>query len=82
MSKYQFFMGRFVITLCCIIIGIPIGIVVATLFFFRVLISFPFNMYKTAVDKWERRVQIEQADLWTRHLARMEEQSRKNINNN
>ena len=33
-------------------------------------------MYKLAVDKWERRVQIEQADIWTRHLERM------NQNNN
>ena len=28
-------------------------------------------MYKLAVDKWERRIQIEQADIWTRHLAKM-----------
>tara|TARA_Y100001938_G_scaffold133141_1_gene192202 strand:+ start:1135 stop:1365 length:231 start_codon:yes stop_codon:yes gene_type:complete len=76
-------MGRLVIALCCIIIGIPLGVLMATLFFLRVLISFPFNMYATAVDKWERRVQIEQADIWTRHVARMEEESsRININNN
>ena len=82
MSKYQYFMGRLVIGLCSIIIGIPLGVLMATLFFLRVLISFPFNMYATAVDKWERRVQVEQADIWTRHLARMEQESRTNINNN
>ena len=82
MSKYQYFMGRLVIALCCIIIGIPLGVLMATLFFLRVLIFFPFNMYTTAVDKWERRVKIEQADIWTRHVARMEQESRNNINNN
>lgn len=30
-------------------------------------------MYNLAVDKWQRRVQIEQADIWTRHLARMKQ---------
>ena len=78
MSKYQFFMGRLVIALCCIIIGIPIGILLACLYFIRILISFPFQMYTTAVDKWERRVQIEQADIWTRHVARMQEKQDQN----
>ena len=82
MSKYQYFMGRFVIALCCIIGGIPIGFMVACLWFVRVFLSFPIEMYVSAVDKWERRVQIEQADIWTRHVARMEEKSRTNINNN
>ena len=82
MSKYQFFMGRFVIALCAILIGIPLGIIFASLYFIRVMINFPFQMYTMAVDKWERRVQIEQADIWTRHVARMEQESRTNINNN
>ena len=78
MSKYQFFMGRFIIALCAIIIGIPVGIILASLYFIRVLINFPFQMYITAVDKWERRVQIEQADIWTRHIARMQEKQDRN----
>ena len=82
MSKYQFFMGRFVIALCAILIGIPLGIIFASLYFIRVTINFPFQMYTMAVDKWERRVQIEQADIWTRHVARMEQESRTNTNNN
>ena len=82
MSKYQYFMGRLVIAFFSIIIGIPVGIILASLYFIRVLINFPFQMYITAVDKWERRVQVEQADIWTRHVARMEEKSRTNLNNN
>tara|TARA_Y100001938_G_C7817683_1_gene295043 strand:- start:235 stop:471 length:237 start_codon:yes stop_codon:yes gene_type:complete len=75
MSKYQFFMGRFIIALCAIIIGIPLGILFATVNFFRALILFPLQMYTIAVDKWERRVQIEQADIWTRHVDRMKEKA-------
>ena len=71
-------MGRFIIALCAIIIGIPVGIILASLYFIRVLINFPFQMYITAVDKWERRVQIEQADIWTRHIARMQEKQDQN----
>tara|TARA_Y100000004_G_scaffold96974_1_gene108493 strand:+ start:233 stop:481 length:249 start_codon:yes stop_codon:yes gene_type:complete len=82
MSKYQYFMGRLVIGLCSIIIGIPVGIFLALIYFVRISLSFPFQMYARAVDKWERKVQIEQADIWTRHVARMEQESRTNINNN
>ena len=71
-------MGRFIIALCAIIIGIPVGIILASLYFIRVLINFPFQMYITAVDKWERRVQLEQADIWTRHVARMKEKQDQN----
>jgi len=82
MSKYQYFMGRLVIGLCCVIIGIPVGILLGLIYFVRMSIAFPFQMFETSVDKWERRVQIEQADIWTRHVARMEQESRTNINNN
>ena len=75
-------MGRLVIAFFSIIIGIPVGIILASLYFIRVLINFPFQMYITAVDKWERKVQVEQADIWTRHVASMEEKSRTNFNNN
>ena len=82
MNKYQYFMGRFIIALCCIIAGIPLAFIVASIWFLRVLLNFPIEMYVSAVDKWERKVQIEQADIWTRHVARMEEKSRTNLNNN
>lgn len=76
MSKYQYLMGRLIIGFLSIVIGIPMGIILGLLYFLRASIMCPYQMYIMAVDKWERKVQIEQADIWTRHVARMEEKSR------
>jgi|TARA_R100001463_G_scaffold40254_1_gene85577 hypothetical protein len=78
MSKYQYFAGKFIILIASILIGIPLGIVIGLIYFLRTSLTFPVSMYNLAVDKWERRVQIEKADIWTRHLARMERN--KNLN--
>ena len=61
MNKYQYYAGRFFILLATILIGIPIGILVGTIYFLRIVLTYPFNMYGLAVDKWENKVQIEQA---------------------
>ena len=61
-----------------ILIGIPTGIFVGLLYFLRIALSYPFSMYHLAVNKWENRVQVEQADMWTRHIARMEQNKNKN----
>ena len=61
-----------------VIIGIPVGILLGLIYFVRMSIAFPFQMFETSVDKWERRVQIEQADIWTRHVARMQEKQDRN----
>jgi hypothetical protein len=84
MSKYQYFAGRFIIGFLCIVIGIPLGILLGLLYFLRASIMCPYQMYILAVDKWQRKVEIEQADIWTRHIARMEEKSRtrQDIKNN
>jgi len=73
MSKYQYFVGRFIILIASILIGIPLGIVIGLIYFLRTSLTYPVSMYNLAIDKWERRIQIEQADMWTRHIAKMEE---------
>tara|TARA_A200000159_G_scaffold59346_1_gene54920 strand:- start:2554 stop:2790 length:237 start_codon:yes stop_codon:yes gene_type:complete len=73
MSKYQYFAGRFIILIASILIGIPLGIVIGLIYFLRTSLTYPVSMYNLAIDKWERRIQIEQADMWTRHIAKMEE---------
>jgi|TARA_R100001224_G_scaffold15136_1_gene7532 hypothetical protein len=78
MNRYQYFAGRFVILLASILVGIPMGILIGTLYFLRIVLSYPFTMYNLAVDKWENRVQIEQADMWTRHISRMEQNQKNN----
>ena len=49
------------------------GILVGLIYFLRIVFSYPINMYKLSVDKWDNRLQVEQADMWTRHIARMEQ---------
>ena len=71
MSKYQYFAGRFIILICSIVIGIPLGILVGTIYFLRTSLTYPLTMYNLAIDKWEYRIQIEKADMWTKHIARM-----------
>lgn len=78
MNRYQYFTGRFIILLTSILVGIPMGILVGTLYFLRIVLTYPFNMYNLAVDKWENRVQIEQADMWTRHISRMKQKQKNN----
>ena len=73
MSKYQYYSGRFFLLLSSILIGIPMGILVGLIYFLRIVFSYPINMYKLSVDKWDNRIQVEQADMWTRHIARMEQ---------
>ncbi len=73
MSKYQYYSGRFFLLLSSILIGIPMGILVGLIYFLRIVFSYPISMYKLSVDKWDNRLQVEQADMWTRHIARMEQ---------
>jgi|TARA_R100000479_G_scaffold166917_1_gene106993 hypothetical protein len=49
------------------------GILVGLIYFLRIVFSYPISMYKLSVDKWDNRLQVEQADMWTRHIARMEQ---------
>lgn len=78
MSKYQYYSGRFFLLLSSILIGIPMGILVGLIYFLRIVFSYPISMYKLSVDKWDNRLQVEQADMWTRHIARMEQNKNEN----
>jgi hypothetical protein len=84
MSRLQYYSGKFFLIFGSIVIGIPLGILLGVLYFIRVAFSFPFEMYLASFDRWTRQNTIEQADIWTKHIARMEEKSRtkQDINNN
>ena len=71
MSKYQYFVGRSIILISSIFIGIPLGILIGLIYFLRLSLTYPITMYNLAVDKWEHKVKIQQADIWTKHLERM-----------
>ena len=78
MSRLQYYSGKFFLIFGSIVIGIPLGILVGLLYFFRVSLTFPFEMYLAALDRWTRQNTMEQADIWTRHIHRMERKQKKN----
>ncbi len=73
MNRFELFSGKLVIFLSAIVIGIPLGLIAATLHFIRILIQYPFDLYRVTYEQWFNRVTMEQADMWTRHIYRMEQ---------
>ena len=73
MNRFELFSGKLVIFLSAIVIGIPLGLIAATLHFIRILIQYPFDLYRVTYEQWFHRVTMEQADMWTRHIYRMEQ---------
>lgn len=73
MSKFELFSGKLIIFLSAIVIGIPLGLIAATLHFIRILIQYPFDLYRATYEQWVRKVNLDQADMWTRHIYRMEQ---------
>jgi len=78
MSRLQYYTGKIILILCSILIGIPVGIFVGILYFLRVSVSYPFTMYRLSNNQWIRKVELEQADMWTRHIHRMEQKQKEN----
>ena len=78
MSRFHFFAGKFILILCSVIIGIPVGIFMGLLYFIRVSFLFPIQMYESAHKEWLKKVKLQQADIWTRHIARMEKKQKDN----
>ena len=78
MSRFQFYSGKFALMFLSIVIGIPLGILVGLIYFFRVSLDYPFQMYRLANNQWIKKVEVQQADMWTRHIARMEEKQKNN----
>jgi len=73
MSYLQYYTGKTIIFLCSIIIGIPLGILLGVIYFFRVVLSFPLNMYQEGMRKFVETAASRQGDIWENHINRMEE---------
>ena len=76
MTKFEMASGKFVILLCAIIIGIPLGLLSGVIYFLKMTIQYPFDLYRVTYAQWLQRVTMEQADVWTRHIYRMEEKNK------
>jgi len=81
MSKFELLSGKLVIFLSAIVIGVPLGLIAATLHFIRILIQYPFDLYRVTYKQWFNRVSMEQADMWTRHIYRMEQSKKDEFHN-
>ena len=83
MSRFQYYTGKVILIFGSIVIGIPMGILAGLIYFFRVALSYPFSMYRIANNQWLKKQEVEQEDIWTRHIRKMEEEKervRKNSN--
>ena len=74
--KYLF--QKLIVLLLVVIIGLPLGLLMASLQFLIVFFRFPLDVYKTAMVSLDRQREINQADMWTRHIARMEAKKKHN----
>ena len=74
MSRFQYFIGKSIIIISSIVMGIPLGILAGIIYFFRVALAYPFNMYRIANKRWLEKIELkEQDDIWERHIRKMEE---------
>ena len=64
--------AKLLLAFFAILIGATLGVLVATLHFLIVLIRFPLDVYKTASRTYDQRNTLSQADIWTKHIERMD----------
>ena len=85
MSRFQYYTGKVILIFGSIVIGIPLGILIGLLYFFRVALSYPFSMYQMSTTQWlkqKEQKEAEKEDIWTRHIRKMEEEERVRKNSN
>ena len=82
MSRFRYYTGKTILIFGSIVMGIPIGILVGLLYFFRVALSYPFSMYRMASTQWLKQKEAEGEDMWARHIRKMETEERVRKNSN
>ena len=64
------------IVIACIIIGIPVGLIVAIIAFLQIFFTFPFNVCRNSFRKLDFAEALELAnksdDIWDRHIKKMQ----------
>jgi len=74
MTRFQYFIGKSILLIGAIVIGVPLGILAGLIYFFRVALAYPFSIYRIANNQWLRKIELKQEDMWERHIQRMEEE--------
>ena len=70
--------AKLILAFFAILIGLTLGVLMATMHFFIVLINFPLSVYKTASRTYDERNMEAKADIWTKHIARMDKKYKRN----
>jgi hypothetical protein len=73
--------AKLTLAIFCIMIGLTLGVLVATLHFLIVLIRFPLDIYKTASRTYDERDMETKADIWTKHIERMDKKYKRDEKN-
>ena len=73
--------AKLILALLCLMIGLTLGVLMATIHFFIVLINFPLSIYKTASRTYDERNMESKADIWTKHIERMDKKYKRNGKN-
>ena len=82
MTRLQYFVGKSVLLIGAIVIGVPLGILAGLVYFFRVALAYPFSMYRIANNQWLKKIELKQEDMWARHIRRMKEKEKFYKNSN
>ena len=76
MTRFQYFLGKSILLIGAIVIGVPMGILAGLICFFRVALTYPFSMYRMAYNQWIEKEELKQGNMWERHIRRMEEKEK------
>ena len=76
MTRLQYFIGKSILIISSIVIGVPMGILAGLVYFFRVALTYPFSMYSIATRRWLQKVELKQEDIWEKHIRKMEEEKK------
>tara|TARA_R100001510_G_scaffold3828_1_gene3051 strand:+ start:1133 stop:1405 length:273 start_codon:yes stop_codon:yes gene_type:complete len=76
--------NKLIIGTFAIIIGIPLGIITGITCMIKIIVSYPFDIYRIAVTKIEQRAALEELldnqdqDIWDKHIARTQQNQKQN----
>jgi len=82
MNRFQYFVGKSILLIASIVIGVPLGILAGIFYFFRVALTYPFSMYRIANASFIKKIELKQEDMWARHIRRMKDKEKFYKNSN
>ncbi len=84
MKKSISIFNKLFIATFTIVIGIPLGVIIGVTCMIRIIVRYPFDIYRIAVIKIEQRAALEELlenhdqDIWDKHIARIQQNQKEN----